>query len=335
MKAYQITSHDGLDQALQRVDLPDPQPGPGEVIVGIRANSLNYRDTLVTMGGYPRNDTLPVIPLSDGAGEVAAVGEGVTRWKAGDRVAANFMRDWVAGPIDETALRSSLGGGVDGMLAPYVVLPEHALVRIPDHLSFEQAATLPCAAVTAWNALTAADVKPGQTVLLLGTGGVSIFGLQFAKLFGATAVVTSSRDEKLDKARGLGADHTINYADRPEWHEAVLEATGGVGADVVLEVGGNGTLERSLQAVRPGGAIALIGLLAQADPPSILPALLNAQRVLGIYVGSVAMFNTMNRAIAARRLEPVVDRVFPYDDAVEAYRYFASQKHVGKVVIAH
>ncbi len=221
------------------------------------------------------------------------------------------------------------------MLAEYVCVPAASLVRIPEHLNFEQAATLPCAAVTAWNALTCSPSRPGDSVLFLGTGGVSIFGLQLARTLGLTTLITSSSDDKLQQARQLGADHTINYADNPEWHEEVRRLTDGRGVDRVLEVGGDGTLQRSLNATAVGGTIALIGLLTQGEPPSILPALLNAQRIQGIYVGSAALFTEMNRAVAAHRLEPVVDRTFGFDDAVDAYQYLQSQKHLGKVVIKH
>jgi NADPH:quinone reductase-like Zn-dependent oxidoreductase len=333
MRAYRIDSPEGI-AALRVVDLPEPAPGPGEVVIVVRACSLNYRDGLLLRGGYPRNQTYPVIPLSDGAGEVIAVGAGVEGLRVGDRVAANFMRDWISGPVTEAALRSSLGGGIDGMLAERVCLPANCLVSIPDHLSYAEGATLPCAAVTAWNALTSAGTKPGDTVLLLGTGGVSIFALQFAKAAGAKVILTSSSDEKAARARALGADETINYRANPDWHERVLALTGGAGADLVLEVGGPGTFDRSLKSTRPGGTIALIGLLDPGkEPPNILPLLMNAQQVHGIYVGSVAMFRDMNRAIAVNQLRPVIDRSFPFDEAPRAYEYLASQQHLGKIVI--
>ena len=332
MKAYHIVSDAGLPDALQKVDLPDPTPGHGEVLIRVRACSLNYRDLMIAKGGYPRNKKCPVVPLSDGAGEVAAVGEGVAGFAVGDRVAGTFMRDWTAGPLTEKAAASSLGGGVDGMLRQRVALPKSAVVAIPEHLSFEQAATLPCAAVTAWHALQAAGTTAGQTVLLLGTGGVSTFGLQLAKARGATAILTSSSDAKLERAKALGADVTINYREHEEWHKPVRAATAGEGVDNVLEVGGNGTLERSIKSTRVGGTVSLIGLLAEGQP-SILPVLLNGQTVRGIYVGSTAMFEAMNRAIAAHKIEPVIDRAFEFDEAAEAYDYFSKQRHVGKVVI--
>ena len=333
MRAYRLDSPEGL-QSLKLVNLPDPAPGPGEVVIAVRACSLNYRDSLLLKGGYPRNRTYPVIPLSDGAGEVVAIGAGVTRFQVGDRVAANFMRDWISGPINERALLSSLGGGTDGMLAERVCLPETSVVAIPTHLSWEEASTLPCAALTAWNALTSANTKAGDTVLVLGTGGVSIFALQLARAFGARVIATSGSDDKAAKAKALGADAVINYRQNPEWHGEVRKLTGGAGVDLVLEVGGPGTFERSIKSTRVGGTIALIGLLdAGTEPPNIIPLLLNAQKVHGIYVGSVAMFEAMNRAITVNQIRPVIDRVFPFSEARQAYEHLISQKHLGKIVI--
>lgn len=333
MRAYRLDSPEGL-QSLKLVNLPDPAPGPGEVVIAVRACSLNYRDSLLLKGGYPRNRTYPVIPLSDGAGEVVAIGAGVTRFQVGDRVAANFMRDWISGPINERALLSSLGGGIDGMLAERVCLPETSVVAIPTHLSWEEASTLPCAALTAWNALTSANTKAGDTVLVLGTGGVSIFALQLARAFGARVIATSGSDDKAAKAKALGADAVINYRQNPEWHGVVRKLTGGAGVDLVLEVGGPGTFERSIKSTRVGGTIALIGLLdAGTEPPNIIPLLLNAQKVHGIYVGSVAMFEEMNRAITVNQIRPVIDRIFPFAEARQAYEHLISQKHLGKIVI--
>lgn len=335
MKAYQFQAPDGVE-SLALVDLPKPEPGPGEVRVRVRANSLNYRDLIIASKGYYRNANYPTIPVSDMAGEVDAVGDGVEAWKPGDRVAANFLRDWIAGPPRERVLWSSLGGGVQGTLAEFVVLPAPSLVRVPGHLSFAEAATLPCAGVTAWNALAGSGLGPGKAVLLLGTGGVSIFGLQFAKAAGARAVVTSSSDAKLERAKALGADAAINYKQHPEWHEQVLAATGGRGVDIVVEVGGPGTLDRSMKSTAVGGAIALIGLLDMPEQqPSILWAMLNSQTIRGIYVGSVEMFEAMNRAIDANGIKPVVDRSFGFGAAKEAYGYFSQQKHIGKVVVEH
>lgn len=336
MRAYLIDSPDGID-AIKRVEQPDPEPRAGEVLVRIKANSLNFRDLTIARGGYARNDKRPVIPLSDGAGEVVGVGEGVTRFKPGDRVVGSFFRDWVAGDVTEELMLASLGGGIDGTLCELVSLPERAWLPIPEHLSYEEAATLPCAALTAWQALVSLGrVKAGDVVLTLGTGGVSIFALQFAKLHGATVIVTSSSDEKLSRAKELGADHGINYTSTPDWQDAAREWTGGRGVDHVIEVGGPGTFEKSLAATAVSGRVSLIGVLTggagAADP---MAALFNRITVQGIYVGSVEMFSAMNRAITASKMRPVIDRTFPFDEAIEAYRHLESAKHFGKVVVNH
>lgn len=332
MIAYRIVSDKGID-AIERVETHEPSPGSGEVLVELRAAALNYRDLVIAQGGYPRNDNRPVVPLSDGAGRVIGVGAGVTRWSVGDRVIANFMRAWIAGAVNEAALNSSLGGGVDGVLAERFVVPEQALVRIPHHLDFAEAATLPCAALTAWNALTAAGTKAGDTVLTLGTGGVSSFGIQFARAMGARSIVTSSRDEKLERAQALGAEHGVNYIKHPEWHEEVLRITAGAGVDHVLETGGPGTFERSLKAAKVGGTISMIGFLADGPPPPLSWALFKNLTIRTIYVGSVEMFESMNRAIEMHHIRPVIDSRFPFDDAWGALKAFRQQQHVGKVVI--
>lgn len=337
MQSFQIQSNAGIPDALRRVELPELDavgPAPGQVRLKIHACSLNFRDTIITAGGYPRNEMNPVVPLSDAAAEVVAVGEGVQAWSPGDRVMPNFLRDHLAGSPTEAALASGFGGGLDGFLREQADVPASCLVRIPDDLSYEQASTLPCAALTAWNALTSANATAGQTVLLLGTGGVSVFGLQLAKAMGLETILTSSSDDKLKLARGLGVDHTVNYAHHPQWHEQVRELTGGRGVDHVLEVGGAGTLERSLLSVAVGGTVSLIGLLTNPQQqPSILPALLNAVTIRGIYVGSVAQLEALTRAVSHHRLEPVIDRVFSFNDAPAAYQHLRSQQHVGKVVI--
>lgn len=334
MKTY-IVNAENTENPLEFKDVPTPVAGAGEVLVQIRANSLNFREGIILKGGYPRNAKTPVVPASDMAGVVTAIGAGVTQFKVGDRVMANFMRDWVSGQVTEEVLWTSFGGGVDGFLAEYTAVPEKSLVHIPAHLSFEEAATLPCAAVTAWNALTSAGIKAGDTVLLLGTGGVSIFGLQFAKAFGARVIITSSNNEKLAKARELGADETINYKTHPDWQVEARKLTQGRGVDIVLEVGGSGTLERSIQSVRVGGTVSLIGLMARAEQePSMLPLLLNAITLRGIYVGSVEMFQAMNRAIEANKIKPIVDKVFTFAQAKEAFAYVQTQQHFGKVVIS-
>jgi NADPH:quinone reductase-like Zn-dependent oxidoreductase len=333
MRGYRIHDFSGPD-AYQLEDLPDPAPGPGEVLVRIRAASLNFRDLLVVRGHYSRNLPLPLIPLSDGAGEVVAIGPGVTRVQPGDRVAAAFMTGWIDGLPSEEKGRSALGGAIDGVLAESRVFPQEALVKFPDHLSYEEASTLPCAAVTAWHALVfGRGLTPGDTVLVQGTGGVSLFALQFARLAGARVLATSSSDEKLQRTSALGASDGINYRTTPDWDAAARTLTGGVGVDHVVEVGGAGTLGKSLKAVRPGGRISLIGILSGAGDVNFLPILMKNVQVQGIFVGSVAMFEAMNRAIALHRLRPVVDRVFAFDQAAEALRYLASGAHFGKVVI--
>jgi NADPH:quinone reductase-like Zn-dependent oxidoreductase len=333
MKAYRIHDTKGLD-GLAPDDLPSPAPGQGEVLVRVRAVSLNYRDLLVIKGSYSRNLPLPMVPCSDGAGEVAAVGPGVTGFKPGDRVAGCFFSGWNSGPLTEAAGKTALGGAVDGMLVEEKVLPAEGLVAIPGHLSFEQAATLPCAGVTAWNALVeSGGVRPGETVLVQGTGGVSLFALQFARMAGAGVIATSSRDDKLQRARDLGAMAGINYKTTPEWGNAVRALAGGSGVDHVVEVGGAGTLGQSLKAVKVGGHVALIGVLSGVGEANLTPILMKNVRVQGIYVGSRAMFEAMNRAIDAHRLQPVVDRVFPFDQARQAYAHLESGGHFGKVVI--
>jgi NADPH:quinone reductase-like Zn-dependent oxidoreductase len=325
----------GGPEGLKLEQLPEPAPGPGEVALRVRATSLNYRDLMVLNGLYSPRIALPAVPLSDGAGEVVAVGAGVQRFTTGDRVATAFMPGWIDGPPTEAAARTALGAGGAGMLAETVVLPAEGLVSIPDHLTFEEAATLPCAAVTAWHALvTEGQLKAGDIVLIQGTGGVSIFALQFARLHGARVIATSGSDEKLQKVRERGASDGINYKSTPDWDKVVRELTGGVGADHVVEVGGAGTLARSLRAVRIGGRVSLIGVLSGgASEVSIFPILMKNVRVQGIYVGSRAMFEEMNRAIELHRLRPAIDRVFPLEQASEAYRHMESGTHFGKIVI--
>ncbi len=333
MKAYRIDSPDGLD-ALKQVDLPRPAPGPGEILVRVRACSLNYRDLSMPHGGYPRNDKSPLIPLSDGAGEVAAVGPGVTEFAEGDRVAGCFFQDWEDGDVDDAQMGTALGGGLDGMLAEYVVLRRHGAVKIPAAYSFEQAACLPCAAVTAWQALTLAGLKPGDTILALGTGGVSIFALQLAKAAGARVIITSSSDQKLERARSLGADETVNYKTVPDWDKAVLELTDGIGVDNVIEVGGVGTLKRSFKAARVSGTVSLIGVLSgRAESPNPLIVMRNRLTLRGIYVGSRRMFLDLNRALEVNGIEPVIDQTFAFDQARAAFEQMLAAKHFGKIVI--
>jgi NADPH:quinone reductase-like Zn-dependent oxidoreductase len=334
MKVYEIQGHFGLD-ALTVAERPQPQPGPGEVLVRVRAVSLNYRDLLVAKGQYNPKMPLPRVPCSDGAGEVAAVGDGVKGVRAGQRVAGLFMPAWQSGELTEAATRSALGGAVDGMLAEFVVLPESGVIAVPEHLSDEEAATLPCAAVTAWHGLvTEGGVRPGDRVLVQGTGGVSLFALQFAKLAGARVIATSGHDDKLQRVRALGADEGINYKTTPEWGDKARQLAGGDGVDHVVEVGGVGTLAQSLRAVRPGGHISVIGVLTGGGGQvSLFPVLMKKVRLQGIYVGPRSTFAPMNRAIAQHSLKPVVDRVFGFDQAPDAFRHLESGAHFGKVCI--
>jgi NADPH:quinone reductase-like Zn-dependent oxidoreductase len=334
MQAYHLIAQSGPD-ALRRVDVPEPVAGPGQVVVRVRALSLNYRDLMVADGRYGQV-ALPLVPLSDGAGEIAAVGAGVTQWKAGDRVAGTFFQDWTSGPFRRQTLESALGGKLPGMAAEFVVLGAQGVIAIPDHLSFAEAATLPCAGLTAWQALvTRGNVSADETVLVLGTGGVSIFALQFARLHGARVIVTSGDDGKLERARALGATATINYRTQPDWEKEVFRLTGKSGADQIVEVGGAGTFAKSLRAVAPGGQIHLVGGVSgfSGEVP-LLDIISKLAVVRGIYVGSRGMFAAMNQAIATNGVRPVVDRIFPFAELAQAYRHQLGATHFGKVVVA-
>jgi NADPH:quinone reductase-like Zn-dependent oxidoreductase len=331
MFAWQSPSF-GID-SLEFVERPTPVPGPGEVLVKVRAASLNYRDLLMVQGKYNPKLALPRIPCSDGAGEVAAVGEGVTAWNIGDRVAAIFMQNWLDGPPTPAKVKGALGGDIDGMLASHIILNHTGLVRIPDHLGFQEAATLPCAAVTAWNALAAGNLKPDATILVQGTGGVSIFAIQLARLRGLRVLGISSNNEKLERAQALGLDAGFNYRENPNWDRWALEQTGAQGVDLVIEVGGAGTLPRSLRAVRMGGVIAQVGILAETAEPLPIPQILHKQiRIQGIYVGSRKDFLEMNQAIAHAHLQPVFE-TFPWSQARDAFRKMEQAGHFGKLVL--
>jgi NADPH:quinone reductase-like Zn-dependent oxidoreductase len=319
----------------------DSPLGYGQVRVEMAAWSLNFRDLSMPRGGYPLNDKVltapPLIPLSDGAGRVVEVGPGVETLRPGDRVVSSFFQQWEDGELTLAAHRSALGGAIDGVLAERVVLAERGCAKIPETMTDAEAATVPCAGVTAWAALTAAGLRAGQTILVLGTGGVSLFALQLARASGATVLVTSSSDDKLARAKALGAAHGINYQTHPEWHEPVIEFTGGVGVDHVIEVGGPGTLARSMSAVRVGGTVSLIGVLSgNAPSPSPMPAMFRGLTVRGIYVGHRQKEIELLRVMSSNRIAPVIDRRFSFEDPAEvraAYRYLKSGAHFGKVVI--
>lgn len=333
MRAWQIISEGGVD-ALALNEAPIPDPGPGQVRVRMMANSINYRDLTTVEDPVPRGLPFPTVPNSDGAGVVVAAGAGVGL-KEGDRVTSCFFSDWSAGDISPAAMASALGGARQGVLAEEVVLPEAGVIPTPAHLSDEEAATLPCAALTAWHALTLPrPVLAGETVLLLGTGGVSVFAQQFCAIMGAQTIVTSSSDEKLARMKALGAGECINYRSTPDWDQAVLDLTGGKGVDRVVEVGGPGTLDKSVNAVRVGGIVGLIGILTGAQGAVHPTAIMRKSITLrGIYVGSRAMFAEMNRAIERHQLRPVIDQTFAFGDAPEAYHAMRAAGHFGKLVI--
>lgn len=334
MRAIEIQGAFGLDH-LALVERPDPRPGPGQALVRLRAASLNFRDLLTVEGKYNPKQKLPLIPCSDGAGEVVEVGEGVTRVQPGDRVCTVFAQKWLAGRPTRERLRSTLGGPLDGTLAELALFDQEGLVKTPGSLTDEEAATLPCAAVTAWSALvTEGNLTAGDTVLVQGTGGVSLFALQLAKILGARVIATSSSDEKLERVRAMGADETINYSEIPAWGARARELTDGVGVDHVVEVGGAGTLQQSLQATRFGGTISLIGNLAGTRTELLLThVFMQKIRLQGILVGDRESFEAMNRAIALNGLKPVIDRVFPLEEAPAAFRTMAAGGHFGKIVV--
>jgi len=334
-KQYRLIKEGDAPFTLTLLDAPVRQPGEHEVLVRVHAVSLNRRDVMIAKGFYPIGANKSLVPLSDGAGEIAAIGGNVTRFKVGDRVAAIFFQKWLEGRPAADVGASAMGGSIDGMLSQYVTLHEDGLVAVPGHLSYEEAATLPCAAVTAWNALiTRGHMQTGDNVLLLGTGGVSIFGLQFAAAAGAKPIITSSSDEKLERAKSLGAVATINYRTTPEWDKAVRDVTHGVGAHQVLEVGGQGTLAKSIASMGGGGHVAIIGGLAGfgGDIPAV-SLVGRSISVSGIFVGSRADFETMNAFITEHKLRPIVDKVFEFKNAQAAYDYMDTGNHFGKLVI--
>jgi len=337
MRALSVSEPWGFDQ-IKVVEAPDPTPGPGEVLVRMRAVSLNYRDMLMVMGMYGRGSATapaPITPFSDGCGVVEAVGPGVTRVKPGDRVASLFFQAWNSGPPTLEKLSSALGFPIPGVGRELAVLSQDGVSKVPDFLTDQQVATLPCAALTAWRALFEdGDLKPGDTVVLQGTGGVSIFGLQFAHAAGCRTLITSSSDEKLQRAKALGADELINYREVAEWAKPVREATGGVGADLIIEVGGGGTIEQSMRAIKIGGHIAIIGVVAGPgsgfNPVGLIG---NSAKLQGVSVGSREMFEAMCRAIELHRIQPVVDKVFPWTEVAAAFTAMQGGQHFGKIVL--
>lgn len=335
MKVFQIQDDWSMEH-LQLATRPDPRPGPGEVLLRMKAASLNYRDLLVPMRGYGAlTGTLPLIPLSDGVGEVIEIGEGVVRVRVGDRVCPCFTQGWIDGPPE--AKYENLGGPIDGAMAELMCLPAEGVVKVPAYLSDEAAATLPCAALTAWGALATYDrLLPGAKVLVQGTGGVALFALQFAKLMGAHVTVISSSDEKIARAKSMGADAAINYRTTPEWAKATRDHTGGRGYDHIVELGGEKTLPQSLLCVRPGGTISIIGVLSGGTMTAQLGRVVMRQvRMQGIGVGHRNGLEAMMRALEQHRVPPVVDRVFAFDELKQALAHLKSATHFGKICIRH
>ena len=335
MKVWEIQNAYGIDN-LNEADKPEPKPGPGEIVVAMKAASLNYRDLLTVIGyggGYP----LPLIPFSDGAGVVETVGAGVTRVKAGDKVCPLFFQSWLSGPVTAESRHRPLGGPLSGVLQQKMLIEADGVSKFPAHLSFEEAATLPCAGLTAWRAVTIeAPVGPGDTVLVQGTGGVSIFALQFAKARGAKVIATSSSDEKLARAKALGADWLINYKTTPDWGRLAREMTGGKGVDVVVEVGGENTLNQSFDAARVGGHVVVIGVLGGFSSPVMIPVVFGKNlHIHGISVGSREQFDDMARHIDQWKLKPGVDQVFAFDKLRDALRLMQAGGHFGKIAVRY
>jgi NADPH:quinone reductase-like Zn-dependent oxidoreductase len=338
MKTYEIDRTGSIDN-IRAVERTRPQPGFQQVLIKVRAVALNYRDLMNVRGTFGPLSRPRLIPVSDGAGEVVESGTGATRFKPGDRVIPIFRQNWISGRYEPAGASSDLGGGLDGMLSEYVVMAEHGLVQLPSHLSFEEGATLPCAAVTAWNAVVSRGcTRVGETVLVQGSGGVSLFAMQFARASGARVIATTSTDEKARRLRALGADEVVNYKSHPEWHAEVLKLTAGRGVDVVVETGGPGTWAKSIAAAAVGGRVLLAGLLTgieeTASGPVFMPIFMRETMVTSVHVGSREMFEDMNRTLLQHQLHPVIDKVFAFEQVHEAYRYLESGAHFGKVVIS-
>ncbi|KZT21809.1 NAD(P)-binding protein [Neolentinus lepideus HHB14362 ss-1] len=334
-RAYRLPKNEGI-RSLVLEEEPVPKPKDNEVLVKVHAVSLNYRDLLIASGTYSVRVKPNVIPASDMSGTIVSLGSDVKGWQVGERVCANFFLDYVFGEITDEIIETALGAGVDGVLTEYRAFPTHSLVKVPDNLSHIEASTLPCAGVTAYNSLLGPrPVKAGETVLCIGTGGVSIFAAQIAKASGAGAIVTSSSDDKLELAKKLGAKHGINYKTHPDWEKEVLKITNGRGVDHVIEVGGPGTFDKSIASVRLGGNIYILGIVAGLNEVSSVPLkiLQKGINVRGVLVGPRSSFEDMNRLIEVNNVKPAVSKVFSFEKAKEAYEFLQAQKHVGKVVI--
>ena len=337
MRVFQIEGEWGIDN-LKLSQRPEPEPGPGQVLVRMKASSLNYRDLVVPERGYGSyTGTLPLIPVSDGVGIVSAIGTGVHRVAVGDRVCPTYFQNWTGGEPDLERLTQSLGGPVDGTMAETMCLSEQGVVKVPGHLSDIEAASLPCAALTAWSALTAGSgTKPGDRVLVQGCGGVALFAVQFAKLLGAHITVITSSDERIERVRQLGADAAINYRTAPEWAKATRDITHGRGYDLIVELGGEKTLPQSLRCIRPGGTIAMIGILSGSAMTTSLGLIITRQvRLQGITVGHRDGFEAMMRAIDQHKLGPIVDRTFAFEELKQAMAYLKSGVQFGKICITH
>lgn len=337
MRVFQIENEWGFDN-LRLSTRPDPSPGPGQVLVRIKASSVNFRDLVVPERGYGSfTGNLPLIPLSDGVGEVVQVGAGVSRVSVGDRVCPLFFQDWISGEPDLARLTASLGGPIDGTMAEFMCLSEQGVSKVPSYLSDEQAACLPCAALTAWSALAGCSTtRPGDRVLVQGSGGVALFALQFAKLMGAHVTVISSSDAKIERLHAMGADATINYREVPEWGRAAREITGGRGFDHILELGGEKTLPQSLRCIRPGGVLSMIGVLSGSSLSAPLGQVVTRQvRLQGVTVGHRDSFEAMMRMLEQHRMEPVIDKVFAFAELKEAMAYLKSGAQFGKICISH
>ena len=337
MRVFQVEGEWGMDH-LRLSQRPQPQAGPGQVLVRMRASSLNYRDLVVPERGYGSyTGNLPLIPVSDGVGVVSEVGPGVHRVAPGDRVCPTFFQGWLGGEPDLDRLTQSLGGPIDGTMTDIMCLSEQGVVKVPEYLTDTEAASLPCAALTAWRALTIeSNVKVGDRVLIQGCGGVALFAVQFAKLLGAHVTVITSNEERMKRVRQLGADAAINYHAVPEWAKATREITSGRGYDLIIELGGEKTLPQSLRCIRPGGTIAMIGILSGSSMATSLGLIITRQvRLQGVTVGHRDGFEAMVRAMDQHKVKPVVDRVFDFAELKEAMAYLKSGAQFGKVCIAH